>query len=38
MHWNRINEEKEKPIEMPMDFTDDVQWRINTPDNKEEAA
>lgn len=38
MHWNRINEEKEMPIEMPMDFTDDVQWRINAPDDNEEAA
>lgn len=37
MHWNRINEEVEA-IEMPMDFTDDVQWRINAPDENEEAA
>lgn len=32
-HWNRINEQ-EIPIEMPLDFTDDVQWRLNAPDEK----
>jgi hypothetical protein len=37
MHWNRINE-KETPIDMPTDFTDDVQWRINAPDDDEKAA
>jgi len=37
MHWNRINE-KDNPIDMPMDFTDDVQWRINAPDENEKAA
>lgn len=37
MHWNRVNE-TEEPIEMPMDFTDDVQWRINAPDEDEKAA
>ena len=37
MHWNRVNE-KDSAIEMPMDFTDDVQWRLNAPDEKEEAA
>lgn len=37
MHWNRINE-KDDPIEMPMDFTDDVQWRLNAPDDNEEKA
>lgn len=28
MHWNRINE-TEPAIEMPMDFNDDVEWRMN---------
>ena len=37
MHWNRINE-KDDPIDMPTDFTDDVQWRLNAPDNNEKAA
>lgn len=37
MHWNRVNE-SEQPIEMPMDFTDDVQWRMNEPDEGEKAA
>lgn len=31
MHWNRVNE-AELPIDMPMDFTEDVEWRINAPD------
>jgi hypothetical protein len=25
-HWNRINSEDE-PIQIPLDFTDDIQWR-----------
>lgn len=33
MHWNRINQDEE-PIEMPMDFSDDVEWRMNGPDEK----
>jgi len=37
MHWNRINE-VEDPIEMPLDLTDDVQWRINAPGDDEQAA
>lgn len=37
MHWNRINE-KDNPIEMPLDLTDDVEWRINAPDDNEKAA
>lgn len=37
MHWNRINEQEE-PILMPMDFTEDVEWRINAPNRDEEAA
>ncbi len=37
MHWNRVNEE-EDPINMPMDFTDDVEWRMNEPDEKQNRA
>lgn len=37
MHWNRINE-SEEPIEMPVDFTDDVLWRMNGPDDEKTAA
>ena len=37
MHWNQVNQH-EKPIEMPMDFTDDVQWRINAPDDEQKIA
>jgi len=36
MHWNRVNEE-ETPIEMPMDFTDDITWKINAPDEDKAA-
>jgi len=34
MHWNRVNE-NQPPIEMPLDLTDDVQWRLNAPDEDE---
>lgn len=37
MHWNRVNE-VEDPITMEMDFTDDVQWRLNGPSDEEKAA
>lgn len=37
MHWNRVNE-AETPIVMPMDFTDDVEWRKNSPEENEKAA
>lgn len=37
MHWNRINPNDE-PINMPTDYTDDVQWRMNAPDEGEKAA
>lgn len=37
MHWNRVNESEEAII-MEMDFNDDVQWRINTPDDDAKAA
>ena len=34
-HWNNIHPE-EQPIQLPLDFTDDVEWRKNAPD--EEAS
>lgn len=37
MHWNRVNEVDE-PIVMQLDFTDDVDWRMNAPDEDGEAA
>lgn len=36
-HWNSINSHEE-PIFMPMDFTDDVDERLNSPDDEEMAA
>ena len=36
-HWNRMHA-SEEPIQMPMDFTDDIEWRKNAPDEGEEAA
>lgn len=37
MHWNRVND-AEPSIDMPMDFTDDIAWRINAPDDDQVAA
>lgn len=37
MHWNSINPTKE-PIEIPLDFTFDVELRLNAPDDDEEEA
>jgi hypothetical protein len=36
-HWNSVNP-AEEPITIPMDFTDDIEWRKNTPDEESEAA
>ena len=30
-HWNSIHPEEEQ-ILMPLDFTDDVEWRKNSPE------
>jgi len=35
-HWNRIHPDQE-PIQIELDFTDDVAWRKNAP-NEGEAA
>jgi hypothetical protein len=37
MHWNRINP-GEEPIQMLLDLTDDVSWRMNAPDEGEQKA
>lgn len=36
-HWNSVNP-SEDPITIPMDFTDDIEWRKNTPDEESEVA
>lgn len=39
-HWNRINP-KEEPVQVELDFTDEVQWKLNAPkegETGEEAA
>lgn len=36
-HWNSINP-TEEPIVIPLDLTDDVEWRKNAPDEEEEAG
>ena len=36
-HWNNIHPDEE-PIQMELDFTDDVAWRINTPKAKGKGA
>ncbi len=36
-HWNSIHMDEE-PISIPLDFTDDVAWRKNAPDENEKAA
>jgi hypothetical protein len=32
--WNRLNPDDE-PIKLPMDFADDVEWRLNAPRDEE---
>jgi hypothetical protein len=36
-HWNSINP-VEEPIVVPMDFTDDIEWRKNAPDDGKKAG
>lgn len=36
-HWNSIHQD-EDPIIIPMDFTEDVEWRKNAPDEEEKAG
>jgi hypothetical protein len=37
LHWNSIHPTDE-PINLPLDLTDDVQWRLNAPDEDEKAS
>lgn len=37
MHWNGINA-GEVPIQIPLDFTQDVEWRLNGSDVNDKAA
>jgi len=36
-HWNSISA-NEEPIQMLMDFTEDIQWRMNAPKHEEVAS
>ena len=36
-HWNRINPDQE-PIQVPLDFQPDVDWRRNAPNEDEKAG
>lgn len=36
-HWNRVNPDEE-PIQCELDFTDDVQWKMNAPKTKKVSA
>lgn len=36
-HWNRINP-KEEPVEPELDFTLDVEWKLNAPRNTKNKA
>lgn len=36
-HWNRMNP-AEFPLNAPLDFTEDVEWRLNGGDSAAEAA
>jgi len=36
-HWNRVHPDQQ-PLEFPTDFTDDVNYRRNAPDEDQEAS
>ena len=35
-YWNGVHKDEE-PIELPMDLSPDIEWRLNTPDDDEEG-
>ena len=35
--WNKIHP-NEEPIDLPMDLSPDIEWRLNAPDDESEAA
>jgi hypothetical protein len=37
MHWNRVNPDEE-PVQVPLDFGDEVEWRLNAPKAKKKGA
>jgi len=37
MHWNSINPD-ETPLQVELDFTDDVEWRLHAPRDEQAAA
>ncbi len=36
-HWNNVNP-KDEPINIPMDLTEDIEWRKNAPDEDDQKA
>jgi len=36
-HWNRMHPDQ-MPLPFPTDFAEEVQWRLNAPDEDEEAS
>lgn len=36
-HWSRVNP-GEAPIQVPLDFTFDIEWRKNAPNEDEKAS
>ncbi|MEW6405430.1 MAG: hypothetical protein AB1649_26865 [Chloroflexota bacterium] len=36
-HWNNIHP-GDDPIQIPMDFTEDVEWRLNAPSEENKAS
>jgi hypothetical protein len=36
-HWNRIHADEE-PLNMPTNFTPDIEWRMNAPEEDEGVA
>lgn len=36
-HWNSVHSD-DAPIIIPLDFTDDVEWRKNAPDENDQSA
>lgn len=37
MHWNDVNP-KEEPIMIPLDFTEDIEVRLSTPEEMQAAS
>ena len=36
-HWNRVNPDQEQ-IHLPMDLDEEIEWKLNAPDEKDEAT